>query len=80
MWETQRANYKDQVAQTAGPVIVKGKMINGSRCNPQSPLPGGCFSDLFLTFALYLPPGGRFCYLLAVQTFPGGAVGSFCRL
>jgi alcohol dehydrogenase (cytochrome c) len=43
VWETRRANYKDQVAQTAGPVIVKGKLINGSRCNPQSPLPGGCF-------------------------------------
>ena len=43
LWETQRANYKDQVAQTTGPIVVKGKLINGSRCNPQSPLPGGCF-------------------------------------
>ena len=43
LWETQRANYRDQVAQTAGPLIVKGKLITGSRCNPQSPLPGGCF-------------------------------------
>ena len=43
VWETQRANYRDQVAQTTGPIVVKGKLINGSRCNPQSPLPGGCF-------------------------------------
>ena len=43
VWETKRADYRDQVAQTAGPVIVKGKAITGSRCNPQSPLPGGCF-------------------------------------
>ena len=43
VWETQRADYREQVAQTAGPVIVKGKVINGSRCNPQSPRPGGCF-------------------------------------
>ena len=43
VWETSRANYKDQVAQTTGPVVVKGRLINGSRCNPQSPLPGGCF-------------------------------------
>ena len=43
MWETERANYKDQVAQTAGPIIVKGKVITGSRCNPSSPLAGGCF-------------------------------------
>jgi len=43
VWETQRADYTDQVAQTAGPVIVKGKAITGSRCNPSSPLPGGCF-------------------------------------
>jgi alcohol dehydrogenase (cytochrome c) len=43
VWETQRADYREQVAQTAGPIIVKGKVINGSRCNPQSPRPGGCF-------------------------------------
>ncbi len=43
MWETERANYKDQVAQTAGPIVVKGKVITGSRCNPSSPLAGGCF-------------------------------------
>ena len=43
VWETQRADYREQVAQTAGPVVVKGKLITGSRCNPQSPRPGGCF-------------------------------------
>jgi alcohol dehydrogenase (cytochrome c) len=43
LWETRRADYKDQVAQTTGPIVVKGKLINGSRCNPSSPLPGGCF-------------------------------------
>jgi len=43
VWETRRANYKDQVAQTTGPIVIKGKLINGSRCNPSSPLPGGCF-------------------------------------
>ena len=43
VWETQRADYQERVAQTAGPVIVKGKVIGGSRCNPTSPRPGGCF-------------------------------------
>ncbi len=43
VWETQRADYREQVAQTAGPIIVKGKVVAGSRCNPQSPRPGGCF-------------------------------------
>ena len=43
VWETERADYRDKVAQTAGPVIVKGKAITGSRCDPSSPLPGGCF-------------------------------------
>jgi alcohol dehydrogenase (cytochrome c) len=43
VWETRRANYRDQVAQTTGPIVVKGKLVTGSRCNPQSPLPGGCF-------------------------------------
>ena len=43
VWETQRADYRERVAQTAGPSIVKGKLINGSRCNPSSPRPGGCF-------------------------------------
>ncbi len=43
VWETQRADYRERVAQTAGPVVVKGKVISGSRCNPSSPRPGGCF-------------------------------------
>ena len=43
LWETQRADYRDKVAQTAGPVVVNGKAITGSRCDPSSPLPGGCF-------------------------------------
>ena len=43
LWETQRADYRERVAQTAGPTIVKGKLITGSRCNPSSPRPGGCF-------------------------------------
>ena len=43
VWETERADYRERVAQTAGPVIVKGKVISGSRCNPTSPRPGGCF-------------------------------------
>ena len=43
VWETQRADYRERVAQTAGPTIVNGKLINGSRCNPSSPRPGGCF-------------------------------------
>ena len=42
-WETQRADYNERVAQTAGPVIINGKVVNGSRCNPNSPRPGGCF-------------------------------------
>ena len=43
VWETKRADYTERVAQTAGPVIINGKVINGSRCNPSSPRPGGCF-------------------------------------
>ena len=43
VWETQRADYREQVAQTAGPVVVNGKLVGGSRCNPSSPRPGGCF-------------------------------------
>ena len=43
VWETQRADYREQVAQTTGPLVVGGKVITGSRCNPQSPRPGGCF-------------------------------------
>ncbi len=43
VWETERADYRERVAQTAGPTIVNGKVINGSRCNPSSPRPGGCF-------------------------------------
>ena len=43
VWETQRADYRERVAQTAGPMVVKGKLITGSRCNPSSPRPGGCF-------------------------------------
>jgi alcohol dehydrogenase (cytochrome c) len=69
VWETTRANYKDQVAQTAGPVVVNGKLITGSRCNPQSPLPGGCFitahdarhgEELWRTYVIARPgePGG----------------------
>ena len=42
-WETERADYRERVAQTAGPVIINGKVVNGSRCNPSSPRPGGCF-------------------------------------
>ena len=44
LWETERANYKDQVAQTAGPIVVKGKLINGSRCNPQARFRAGVSS------------------------------------
>ena len=43
VWEVQRADYNERVAQTAGPVIIDGKVVNGSRCNPNSPRPGGCF-------------------------------------
>ena len=44
VWETQRADYrKFQVAQTNGPLVVNGKLLTGSRCNPQSPLAAGCF-------------------------------------
>ena len=43
IWETERADYRERVAQTAGPVVVNGKLITGSRCNPSSPRPGGCF-------------------------------------
>ena len=43
VWETQRADFREQVAQTAGPIVVNGLVITGSRCNPQSPRPGGCF-------------------------------------
>ena len=44
VWETKRADYEQfQVAQTNGPLVVNGKLLTGSRCNPQSPLAGGCF-------------------------------------
>lgn len=43
VWETKRGEYKDKVSQTAGPIIVNGKAIIGTRCDPSSPLPGGCF-------------------------------------
>ena len=43
VWETRRADYRERVAQTAGPVVVDGKLVTGSRCNPSSPRPGGCF-------------------------------------
>ena len=43
VWETQRADYSEQVAQTTGPLVIGGKLVTGSRCNPQSPRPGGCF-------------------------------------
>ena len=44
VWETKRADYQElQVAQTNGPLVVNGKLLTGSRCNPQSPLAGGCF-------------------------------------
>ena len=44
VWETQRADYREfQVAQTTGPLVVNGKLLTGSRCNPPSPLAGGCF-------------------------------------
>jgi len=43
VWETKRAEYKDKIAQTAGPIIVNGKAILGTRCDPSSPLSGGCF-------------------------------------
>ena len=42
-WETRRADYREQVAQTTGPLAVGGRLVTGSRCNPQSPRPGGCF-------------------------------------
>ena len=41
VWETQRADYSEQVAQTTGPLVIGGKLVTGSRCNPQSPRPGG---------------------------------------
>ena len=41
VWETERADYRERVAQTAGSIIVKGKLITGSRCNPSSPRPRG---------------------------------------
>ena len=43
VWEMQRADYSEQVAQTTGPLVIGGKLVTGSRCNPQSPRPGGCF-------------------------------------
>ena len=43
VWESQRANWREQVAQTTGPIIVDGMVVTGSRCNPSSPRPGGCF-------------------------------------
>ena len=44
VWESKRADYREfQVAQTNGPLVVNGKLLTGSRCNPQSPLAGGCF-------------------------------------
>ncbi len=44
VWESKRADYREfQVAQTNGPLVVNGKLLTGSRCNPQSTLAGGCF-------------------------------------
>ena len=43
VWESQRADWREQVAQTTGPIIVDGMVVTGSRCNPSSPRPGGCF-------------------------------------
>ena len=43
VWESQRADWREQVAQTTGPIIVDGMLVTGSRCNPSSPRPGGCF-------------------------------------
>ena len=43
VWETERADYTERVAQTAGPIVVEGRLLTGSRCNPNSPRPGGCF-------------------------------------
>ena len=39
LWESRRADYKDQVAQTTGPIVVKGKLLNvrGERSLPESP-------------------------------------------
>jgi alcohol dehydrogenase (cytochrome c) len=43
MWETKRADYRDKIAQTTGPIVAKGKLITGTRCDPSSPLAGGCY-------------------------------------
>ena len=43
VWTTKRGDYKDKISSTAGPVIVKGKAITGTRCDPSSPLVGGCY-------------------------------------
>ena len=43
VWETKRGDYMDKVAATAGPVVVEGKLITGTRCDPSSPLSGGCY-------------------------------------
>lgn len=43
LWETKRGDYRDKIAATAGPVIIKGKAITGTRCDPSSPLVGGCY-------------------------------------
>ena len=40
VWETQRANYKDQIAQTTGPIVVKGKLINGIAVQSAEPSAG----------------------------------------
>ncbi len=43
VWETRRGDYKDKISATAGPVIIKGKAITGTRCDPSSMLVGGCY-------------------------------------
>ena len=43
VWETERADFTEQVAQTTGPIVVKGKLVTGSRCNPSTSRAGGCF-------------------------------------
>lgn len=69
MWETQRADWRDRVAQTAGPIVANGVAVTGSRCNMNETVGGGCFitghnietgEELWRTFTIARPgePGG----------------------
>ena len=43
LWEEERIDYRERIAQTTGPLVVSGKLLTGSRCAPASTHQDGCF-------------------------------------